>query len=208
MAVHVNIKRKGGMVKLRLCQSELSGFSCVSSDYCPQQVIDTHPATPHHCHLRWNAPVIRLRLYRQPDRHRIWSWVMARRYPTPVLRDRIATAAELYFNGKVEMLCLVVITASFTITSQEPCTNTPSVWVFLRSYRARFCWRSTYDTCYRAKEIFGIKEAILVTQYFHLPRALYICHVLGSTLLAYPQIVANIQLVLGYIGISASYPLL
>lgn len=33
----------------------------------------------------------------------------------------------------------------------------------------------TYDSCYRAKEIFTIDEAILVTQEFHLPRALYLC---------------------------------
>jgi len=49
-----------------------------------------------------------------------------------------------------------------------------------------FAGRSTYDTCYRAKEIFGIKEAILVTQYFHLPRALYICHVLGINAFGVP----------------------
>jgi len=39
--------------------------------------------------------------------------------------------------------------------------------------------RRTYDTCYRAKVIFGVDEAILVTQSFHLPRALYTCRELG-----------------------------
>jgi vancomycin permeability regulator SanA len=42
-----------------------------------------------------------------------------------------------------------------------------------------YAGRSTYDTCYRAKAIFGVSEAILVTQQFHLPRALYTCKVLG-----------------------------
>jgi SanA protein len=42
-----------------------------------------------------------------------------------------------------------------------------------------YAGRRTYDTCYRAREIFGIKEAILVTQNFHLPRALYVCNFLG-----------------------------
>ena len=42
-----------------------------------------------------------------------------------------------------------------------------------------YAGRRTYDTCYRAKEIFGVQEAILVTQAFHLPRALYICNTLG-----------------------------
>jgi vancomycin permeability regulator SanA len=42
-----------------------------------------------------------------------------------------------------------------------------------------YAGRRTYDTCYRARDIFGIKQAILVTQSFHLPRALYICNQLG-----------------------------
>jgi SanA protein len=42
-----------------------------------------------------------------------------------------------------------------------------------------YAGRRTYDTCYRARAIFGIKEAVLVTQLFHLPRALYTCNMLG-----------------------------
>ena len=37
-----------------------------------------------------------------------------------------------------------------------------------------FAGRRTYDTCYRAKEVFGVKNALLVTQGFHLP-GLYSC---------------------------------
>ena len=37
----------------------------------------------------------------------------------------------------------------------------------------------TYQTCLRAQAEFGIDAAILVTQEFHLPRALVICDVLG-----------------------------
>ena len=39
----------------------------------------------------------------------------------------------------------------------------------------------TYDSCYRARSIFGIgdNEAILVTQEYHLPRAIYTCAGLG-----------------------------
>lgn len=42
-----------------------------------------------------------------------------------------------------------------------------------------YAGRRTYDSCYRALHIFGIKRAILVTQPFHLPRALYTCQKLG-----------------------------
>lgn len=39
--------------------------------------------------------------------------------------------------------------------------------------------RRTYDTCYWAKAIFGLTEVVVVTQRYHLPRALYTCQRLG-----------------------------
>lgn len=38
---------------------------------------------------------------------------------------------------------------------------------------------STYDSLYRAKEVFGIKKVIIVTQEYHLYRSLYIANSLG-----------------------------
>jgi SanA protein len=42
-----------------------------------------------------------------------------------------------------------------------------------------YAGRRTYDSCYRAKHIFGVDEAILVTQNYHLDRALFTCNSLG-----------------------------
>jgi SanA protein len=42
-----------------------------------------------------------------------------------------------------------------------------------------YAGRRTYDTCYRAKAIFQVSDVILVTQAYHLPRALYLCNHLG-----------------------------
>ena len=42
-----------------------------------------------------------------------------------------------------------------------------------------YAGRRTYDTCFRAGEIFGLEEALLVTQKFHLPRALFTCSGMG-----------------------------
>jgi vancomycin permeability regulator SanA len=39
----------------------------------------------------------------------------------------------------------------------------------------------TYATCARAKSVFGIDHALLITQNFHLPRALFICNSLNLT---------------------------
>jgi SanA protein len=50
-----------------------------------------------------------------------------------------------------------------------------------------YAGRRTYDTCYRAHAIFGIQDAILVTQSFHLPRALFTCNVLGINAIGVPS---------------------
>ncbi len=42
-----------------------------------------------------------------------------------------------------------------------------------------YAGRRTYDTCYRAGAIFGVQRAILITQRFHLYRAMYTCDSLG-----------------------------
>lgn len=100
--------------------------------------------------------------------------------PTPVLRDRIITAADLYFRGKVQKLLM-------SGDNSHADYNEPAA---MRQYAiglgvpeneivVDYAGRRTYDTCYRAKAIFGIQQAILVTQKFHLARALYTCHALG-----------------------------
>jgi SanA protein len=42
-----------------------------------------------------------------------------------------------------------------------------------------YAGRRTYDTCYRAKEIFQVDAAIVVTQHFHMSRALFLCNTFG-----------------------------
>jgi SanA protein len=100
--------------------------------------------------------------------------------PTPVLRDRVAAATELYFAGKVEKL--LFSGDNRFISYNEPGamhTYAQQLGVPSEAIVLDYAGRRTYDTCYRARHIFGVKEAILVTQSFHLPRALYICDALG-----------------------------
>ena len=42
-----------------------------------------------------------------------------------------------------------------------------------------YAGRRTYDSCYRARHIFGVERAVLVTQNYHLDRALFTCNSLG-----------------------------
>jgi SanA protein len=99
---------------------------------------------------------------------------------TPVLQDRVKTAANLYFAGKVEKL--LMSGDNRFVDYNEPAVMREvalSLGVPETAIVLDFAGRRTYDTCYRAKIIFGVTEAILVTQAFHLPRAIYDCSRLG-----------------------------
>lgn len=99
---------------------------------------------------------------------------------TPVLYDRVATAANLYFAGKVEKLLMsgdnrfVDYNEPWVMRGVALDLGVPEEDIVLD-----YAGRRTYDTCYRARDIFGVEEAILVTQAFHLPRALYLCNRMG-----------------------------
>ncbi|MGC8855606.1 MAG: SanA/YdcF family protein [Anaerolineae bacterium] len=100
--------------------------------------------------------------------------------PTPVLRDRVAAAADLYFQGKVEKLLLSGDNRFVNYNEPEAMRQyARSLGIPAEALVLDYAGRRTYDTCYRARAIFGIEKAILVTQAFHLPRALYLCNHLG-----------------------------
>lgn len=100
--------------------------------------------------------------------------------PTTILRDRVETAASLYFNGKVEKL-LMSGDNRFSYYNEPEAMRQYAISLGVpdQAIVLDFAGRRTYDTCYRAKAIFGIKSALLVTQKFHLPRALFLCNALG-----------------------------
>lgn len=100
--------------------------------------------------------------------------------PTPMLRDRLLTGIELYKSGGAKKLIMsgdhgseeydeVNIMKSFAVENGVPDSD-----IFMD--HAGF---STYDTVYRAKEIFEADNIIIVSQKYHLYRALYIAEELG-----------------------------
>lgn len=99
---------------------------------------------------------------------------------SPILRDRIRTAANLYLAGKVEKLLMTGDNS--TLDYNEPAAMREyalSLGIPDEDIVLDYAGRRTYDSCYRAREIFGVEKAVLVTQDFHLPRALYLCNMLG-----------------------------
>lgn len=100
--------------------------------------------------------------------------------PGAVLRDRVHTAADLYFNGKVQKI--LMSGDNRTIQYNEPAamqTYAIELGIPPDDIVLDYAGLRTYDTCYRAVEIFGVQDAILVTQAYHLPRALITCRGLG-----------------------------
>jgi SanA protein len=99
---------------------------------------------------------------------------------SPVLRDRVETAAHLYQQGKVDKLLMsgdnrfVEYNEPEAMRQYALTLGIPDEAIVLD-----YAGRSTYDTCYRASAIFQVDSAILVTQNFHLPRALFLCNTLG-----------------------------
>jgi SanA protein len=100
--------------------------------------------------------------------------------PTPVLEDRVTTAANLYFAGKVEKLLMSGDNRFVNYNEPEAMRQLAlSLGVPNNAIVLDYAGRRSYDTCYRAKAIFEVDQAILVTQAFHLPRTIYLCNRLG-----------------------------
>jgi SanA protein len=100
--------------------------------------------------------------------------------PSPILYDRIATAVQLYKLGKVEKLLLSGDNRFLNYNEPAVMKETAlDMGVPEQDIVLDYAGRRTYDTCYRAREIFGVEHAVLVTQNFHLDRAMYLCSSLG-----------------------------
>lgn len=104
-----------------------------------------------------------------------------------VLEDRVYTAVQLYRRGKVRKLL-------FSGDNRYIEYNEPG---HMRDYALElgvpdedivldYAGRRTYDSCYRALHIFGVQQAILVSQAYHLDRALFTANGLGLDAIGVP----------------------
>ena len=100
--------------------------------------------------------------------------------PSPMLEDRLLEGINLYQNGVSDKILMsgdhgrdeydeVNIMKDYAIEKRIPSED-----IFMD--HAGF---STYESIYRAKEIFQAKKVVIVTQRYHLYRALYIAKKLG-----------------------------
>jgi vancomycin permeability regulator SanA len=97
-----------------------------------------------------------------------------------ILQERVDAAIDLYDKKKIRKL---LMTGDNSSVDYDEVSN-------MRRYAVEhgvpteditldYAGFNTYDSCYRAQAIFGVSRAILVTQNYHMSRALYTCSKLG-----------------------------
>ncbi|MFE0804561.1 vancomycin high temperature exclusion protein [Streptomyces sp. NPDC058812] len=100
--------------------------------------------------------------------------------PSPYLAHRLDAAAELYRAGRVEV---VLVTGD---NSREEYDEPDAMRAYLVRHgvpdgrivsdHAGF---DTWDSCVRAKKVFGVDRAVLISQGFHIRRAVALCQEAG-----------------------------
>lgn len=97
-----------------------------------------------------------------------------------IFKDRADTAIRLYEAGKVSKILVSGDNSTDSHNEVNPVRlyliskGIPDQDIFLD--HAGF---DTYSTMYRARDIFGVSSVVIVTQSFHLPRAVFIARRLG-----------------------------
>lgn len=99
---------------------------------------------------------------------------------SPILLDRVLAGVELLKEGKVEKLLMTGDNGSNDYDEVSAMKRTAiAAGALPDQIVLDYAGFSTYDSCYRARRIFGVEDAILITQRFHLTRALYLCRKMG-----------------------------
>lgn len=99
-----------------------------------------------------------------------------------ILQDRVDTAIAIYREGLVRKILVSGDNSTLSYNEVVPVRaylleqGIPPEDVFLD-----YAGFDTYDSMYRARAVFAVESAIVVTQSFHLYRAVYIAQALGIT---------------------------
>lgn len=100
--------------------------------------------------------------------------------PSDMLEDRLKVAAELYHAGKVRRI--IVSGDHGTVEYDEPRAMRTTLMALGVPKDDIFGDHAGFDTrasMLRARKVFGVDSAVVVTQGFHLPRALYLAKSAG-----------------------------
>ncbi|WP_189917890.1 SanA/YdcF family protein [Kitasatospora xanthocidica] len=100
--------------------------------------------------------------------------------PSPYLEHRLVAAVDLYREGKVR--AILVTGDNGRVEYDEP----DAMFTYLTEHGVPaervvrdYAGFDTWDSCTRAHRIFGVDRAVLVSQDFHVRRALALCEAAG-----------------------------
>lgn len=100
--------------------------------------------------------------------------------PSHLLAQRLELAVELYEAGRIEAVLVSgdngVEHYSETDTMRDYLVEAGVPADRIAGDHAGF---ATWDSCVRAAEVFGVEEAVVLTQDFHVPRAVGLCRAAG-----------------------------
>jgi vancomycin permeability regulator SanA len=102
--------------------------------------------------------------------------------PSPFLAARLDIARRLYAAGKVKAILLSGDHSRWEYN--EP--GAMATWLRTHGVPSTrivvdYAGFDTYDSCDRARRVFGVRHVIVVTQTYHLDRAVTLCRALGVT---------------------------
>jgi vancomycin permeability regulator SanA len=102
--------------------------------------------------------------------------------PSPYLAHRLDAAARLYRENRIEV---VLVTGD---NSREDYDEPDAMRAYLTRHGvpdgrivSDYAGFDTWDSCVRARKIFGVDRAVLISQGFHIRRAVALCQAAGIT---------------------------
>lgn len=100
--------------------------------------------------------------------------------PTPYLRWRVQTSVLLYKAHRVKKILMTGDNSVHSYSEPDAMRKlAESLGVPRKDIVLDYAGFNTYDSCYRAQAIFRVHSAIIITQGYHLPRALMSCRDMG-----------------------------
>ncbi|MFG2883261.1 vancomycin high temperature exclusion protein [Streptomyces sp. NPDC048297] len=100
--------------------------------------------------------------------------------PSPYLAHRLDAAARLYRDGRIRV---VLVTGD---NSREDYDEPDAMRAYLKRHGvpdrrivSDYAGFDTWDSCVRARRIFGVHRAVLISQGFHIRRAVALCRAAG-----------------------------
>ena len=108
------------------------------------------------------------------------AWCTMRSIPAAWLQDRLNVGISLYQAGAAPKL---LMSGDHGRVEYDE-VNTMKLWAMNRGIPAEDVFMdhagfSTYESMYRARDVFQAQRIIIVTQEFHLSRAVYVARALG-----------------------------